>query len=209
MLSTPGEATAVPVPLTAIVCGLPIPELVTVIVVERAPVAVGANDTLKLQPAPAPMLPAQLEPLIGNSAALLPASDEIVTALPPVLVNVNACGALALPTVWTANAYDVGTLSAPGATTLPVPANATDWVPALLFTVSVALRLPAAAGANAALIVHDAPLASVAVQVLVVGNSAALLLATLRPVAAAVPVLETVMLVAALVDPTFWAVANV
>ena len=104
MLNTPGVATAVPVPLTAMVCGLPVPVLVTVIVVDRAPDAEGVNVTLKLQLAPTPMLPAQVEPLIGNSAALLPASDEIVTALPPVLVSVNACGAPATPTVCVPNA---------------------------------------------------------------------------------------------------------
>ena len=81
--------------------------------------------------------------------------------------------------------------------------------PALLLTVSVALRLPAADGENDALIVHDAPTASVAEQVLVVGNSAALLLTTLTPDAEAVPVLETVIVVAALVEPTFCAVGNV
>ena len=88
---------------------------------------------------------------------------------------------------------------------MPVPARATVLAPALLFTVSVALRLPAADGENAALIVQDAPLASEAGQVLVVGNSAALLLAMLKPEAAAVPVLETVIVVAALVEPTFCA----
>ena len=110
-----------PVPVTAIDCGLPTPELVTVIRVERAPAADGVKVTLKLQLAPAPMLPAHVEPPIVNSAALLLATDEIVTALPPVLVSVNDCGALAEPTVWAANAYDAGMLRAPGATTLPVP----------------------------------------------------------------------------------------
>ena len=207
-LSTPGVATAVPVPLTATVCGLPTPVLVTAIDVARIPAAAGVKATLKLQLAPAPTLPAQVEPLIGNSAALLLASDEIVTALPPVLVSVNECGALGEPTVWAANAYAAGMLNAPGATTLPVPDSVTVLAPALLFTVSVALRPPAADGENDALIVHDAPLASVAGQVLVAGNSVELLLAMLRPVADAVPVLDTVIVVAALVDPTFCA-ANV
>jgi hypothetical protein len=197
--------TAVPVPLTATDCGLPTPVLVTVIEVARAPVAEGVKVTLKLQLAPAPMLPAQVEPPIGNSVALLLASDEMLTALPPVLVRVKECGALGAPTVWDANAYGPGMLKAPGATTLPVPDSVTILAPALLFTVSVALRPPAADGENDALIVQDAPLASVAAQVLVVGNSVELLLATLTPVADAVPVLETVMVVAALVVPTFCA----
>jgi len=171
-LSTPGVATAVPVPVTAIVCGLPVPELVTVIAVERAPVAEGVNVTLKLQLAPAPTLPAQVEPLIANSAALLLVSAEIVTAVPPVLVNVNAWGALGVPAVWAANAYGPGTLKAPGvATALPVPDRVTVLAPALLLTVSVALRPPAADGEKDTAIVHEAPLAKVAVQVLADGNS--------------------------------------
>lgn len=180
------------------------------IAVERAPVVEGVNVTLKLQLAPAPTLPAQVEPLIANSAALLLVSAEIVTAVPPVLVNVNAWSALGVPAVWAANAYGPGTLKAPGgATALPVPDRVTVLAPALLLTVSVALRPPAADGENDTAIVHEAPLAKVAVQVLVDGNSAALLLAMLTPVAEAVPVFETVIVVAALVVPTLWAVANV
>ena len=92
--------------------------------------------------------------------------------------------------------------SAPGATTFPVPDKATDLAPALLLTVSVALRAPAADGENEALIVHDAPLARDAEQEVVVGNSAELLLTMATPLAGAVPVFETVMVVAALVEPT-------
>jgi len=204
-LSTPGVATAVPVPDTAIACGLPVPVLVTVIDAARAPAADGVNVTLKAQLPPAATLPAQVEPEIANSAALLLATEEMLTAVPPVLVSVKAWGALAVATVCAAKANGAGMLRTPGATTLPVPANVTVLAPALLLTVSVALRLPAAEGENDALIVHDAPLASEAAQVLVVGNSAALLLAMLTPEAAAVPVLATVIVVAALVEPTFWA----
>ena len=196
----------VPVPDTAIACGLPVPVLVTVIDAERAPAADGVNVTLKVQVAAAATLPAQVDPETANSAALLLATEEMLTAVPPVLVSVKAWGALAVATVWAAKAKGAGMLRTPGgATTLPVPANVTVLAPALLLTVSVALRLPTAEGENDALIVHDEPLASEAGQLLVVGNSATLLLAMLTPEAAAVPVLETVIVVAALVEPTFWA----
>ena len=205
-LSTPGVATLFPVPDTAIACGLPVPVLVTVTDAERAPAADGVKVTLKLQLAPAATLPAQVEPEIANSAALLLATEETLTAVPPVLLSENTCGGPAAPTVWAAKANGAGMLRTPGvATAVPVPVRATVLAPALLFTVSVALRLPAADGENDALIVQDAPLASEAGQVLVVGNSAALLLAMLKPEAAAVPVLETVIVVAALVEPTFCA----
>jgi hypothetical protein len=201
-LSTPGDATLVPVPDTAIACGLPVPVLVTAIDPLRAPAPDGVNVTLNVQLPPAATLPAQVEPETANSVALLLTTEEMVTAVPPVLLSEKTCGGPAAPMVWAAKANGAGMLRTPGATTLPVPANATNVVPTLLFTESAALRLPAADGENDALIVHDAPLASVAGQLLVAGNSAALLLAMLKPVAGAVPVLETVIVVAALVDPT-------
>jgi hypothetical protein len=181
---------------------------VTVIAADRAPDAEAVKVMLKLQPAPTATTPEQLELLIANSVALLLVIAPIVTPVPPVLVSVKALGGPATPTVWAANANGAGMVRTPGATTLPVPAKATVVAPALLFTVSVALRLPAADGENDALIVQDAPLASEAGQVLVAGNSAALLLAMLKPVAGAVPVFETVIVAAALVVPTFWTAAK-
>ena len=80
------------------------PVLTIPIDAERAPAADAVNVTLKLQLAPAAMLPLQFELETENSAALLLASDEIVTALPPVLVSVKACGALATPMVCDPNA---------------------------------------------------------------------------------------------------------
>ena len=104
-------------PVSESVCGLPVPVLTIVIDADRPPMSDAVNVTLKLQLAPAAMLPLQLELEIGNSAALLLATDEMVTAVPPVLVSVNACGALATPMVCDPNAYDAGTLSTPGVAT--------------------------------------------------------------------------------------------
>jgi len=209
-LRAPGGTTEVPVPLRAIDCGLPVPVLVMVIDDERAPAADGVKVTLKLQLAPAATLPAHVDALSANSAALVLATDEIVTAAPPVLVSVNACGELAVPTAWVApNPKGPGTLSTPGfAAAWPVPERLTVFAPALLLIVRVALRAPEAVGANDTLIVHDAPAANVAAQVLVAGNSVPLLLVTLTPVAVAVPVLDTVTVVAALVVPIVCAAGN-
>ena len=103
-LSIPVAPGAVPMPVMERVCGLPVPVLVTVIDADRAPAADAVNVTLKLQLAPAVTLPAQVELLIANSEALLLATADIVTVEPPVLVSVNAWGALAVPTVRAGNA---------------------------------------------------------------------------------------------------------
>jgi hypothetical protein len=102
--SAPGVGTLVPEPVSAITCGLPVPVLVTVIDADRVPAADAVNVTLKLQLAPAATLPVQLELVSANSAVLLLLTAVTVTALPPVLVSVNACGAPATPTVCVPNA---------------------------------------------------------------------------------------------------------
>ena len=88
----------------AIACGLPVPELVIETEVERGPAAVAVNVTLKLQLAPGAMLPEQVDPPIANSAALLLLTEAMATAVPPVLLRVNDCGAPPTPTVWVPNA---------------------------------------------------------------------------------------------------------
>ena len=123
----PGVATLVPEPVKEIICGLPVPELATVIDADRPPAADAVNVTLKLQPALAATLPVQLELVIANSAALLLVTADMVTALPPVLLRVKACGGPATPTVCVPNANGPGTLSTPGvATAVPVPVTAMD-----------------------------------------------------------------------------------
>ena len=94
----------VPVPEMAIACGLPVPELAMVIDEDRGPAAEAVKVTLKLQLAPGAMLPAQVDPPIANSAALLLLTEVKATAVPPVLLSVNTCGAPPTPTVWVPNA---------------------------------------------------------------------------------------------------------
>jgi len=73
-------------------------------VADRAPAADAVNVTLKLQLAPGARLPMQLELVIANSAVLSLLTAVTVTAVPPVLLSVNACGAPAMPTVCVPNA---------------------------------------------------------------------------------------------------------
>jgi hypothetical protein len=100
----PGVAAVVPVPVSDSICGLPVPVLATVIDADRGPTADAVNVTLKLQLAPTATTPEQLELVMANSAALLLVIAAIVTAVPPVLVSVNACGEPAAPTVCVPNA---------------------------------------------------------------------------------------------------------
>ena len=94
----------VPVPVTAIACGLPVPELAMVIDEDRGPAADAVNVMLKLQLAPGATLPLQLELVIANSAALLLLTAEMVTAVPPVLLRLKACGGPPTPIIWVPNA---------------------------------------------------------------------------------------------------------
>jgi hypothetical protein len=87
-----------PVPLTTIDCGLPVPELVMVSVPLRAPAAAGVKVTLNVQPLPA-LTKVQFDPLTPNSPLLLLTIELTVTAAPPVLLTVTVCGALVVPTV--------------------------------------------------------------------------------------------------------------
>jgi hypothetical protein len=195
-VSTPGVATLVPVPVSAIACGLPVPVLVMVIDAERAPAMAAVNVTLKLQLAPTATLPTQVEPEIANSAALLLATADIVTALPPVLVSVKACGGLATPMVCVAKAKGAGTLSTPGAATaVPVPVTAIDCglpTPELV-TVIPAERVPAADGVKVTLKLQLAPAPMLPAHVEApIANSPALLLATDEIETALPPVLVSV-----------------
>lgn len=87
---TPG---AVPVPLRATVCGLPLALSVTEILAVRAPVAVGLKVTLIVQFAP----PARVAGLMGQvlvwakSPGLVPLSEMLlmVSAAFPLLVSVT------------------------------------------------------------------------------------------------------------------------
>ena len=93
----PGELGATPLPLTASVCGLPAPLLVTVIVALRVPVAAGVKVIVSAQLAPGATV-VQVPAEAANSVGTLLATPEIVTGLPPTLVTGTFSGAPAVPT---------------------------------------------------------------------------------------------------------------
>src|SRR5947209_4698591 len=99
--TTPGDEGAahalllLPVPLSETVCGLPLAESVTVIAPVRVPVVEGVNVTEMLQLAPALN---ELGQAFVCAKSPLAAMPLIVSAAPPLLVNVTLCAALVVPT---------------------------------------------------------------------------------------------------------------
>jgi hypothetical protein len=200
----PGDADALPVPLALIVCGLPTPLLMTVIVAVRAPATDGLNVTPTEQLAPALTVVQELVAMV-NSAGLLLTTLDTDTAVPPMLVIVMLLTALVVDTVWLAKLIDAGIESWPGvATALPMPLTPTVIEPPLRATVMLALSAPATVGWNATLKLQLAPAASgTLVQVLTESGKwveSGVLAVTAD--AAALPALVIVTVVGGLVAPT-------
>src|SRR5579863_8949111 len=102
---TIGAGGTAPVPLSAIVCGLPAASSVMVTDAVRVPVAVGVNVTLMLQfpPFAATELPQLF--VCEKSPLFVPATATLVmfSAAFPVFVSVTVCAALVVFKVWLAN----------------------------------------------------------------------------------------------------------
>jgi hypothetical protein len=96
----------IPVPLSAITCGLFVALSVRVSVPVRVPAAVGVNFTLMVQLTPGatelPQVPSPAKAKLPVKAAL-----NVSVAL-PVFVSVVSCAALLVPTVWLPNVNEVG-----------------------------------------------------------------------------------------------------
>jgi hypothetical protein len=202
--SWPCDAPAVPVPLVLIVCGLPTPLLVTVIVAARGPATDGLNVTPTEQLAPALTVVQELVAMV-NSAGVLLTTLDMETAVPPTFVMVTDVGGLVVDTVWLAKLIEPGIDNWPGvATALPVPLTPTVNAPPLRETVMLALRNPAAVGWNATLKLQLAPAASgTLVQVLdVSGKCVESGVLAVTADAAPLPALVIVTVVVALVAPT-------
>jgi hypothetical protein len=162
---TPG---AVPVPLTATLCGLPAALSVTATLAARLPDADGANLTVIEQVA----FTASVEGPMGQSlevvkspaCAPVAAMLEIVNGAVPVFFNVDDCGAPIVPTSCEPKTRLVGVSVTAGAGVVPVPVSPTvcGLPAALSVTLTLAVRLPAAVGWNATEIVQVAFTASVA-----------------------------------------------
>ena len=209
---TPG---AVPVPLSAAVCGLPpaLSEMLRAAVLEPAAVGVKVTEMVQLAPA------ARVLGLVGQvfvwpkSAALVPVSpiELIVSGAVPELVKVTFCAALEVPTACWPKPRLVGESVTAGAVATPVPASVTECgVPgALSLMLTEAVRAPAALGVKVTEIVQLFPGARV------LGLSGQLLSWAKSPACApASPMLEissgaapefvSVTFWAALVVPTSW-----
>ena len=203
---------AVPLPLKATVCGLPLALSVMVTPALRVPVAVGVKVTLIVQEALAASVLGQLL-VWAKSPALVPVSAMLlmVRSALPLLVNVTAWAVLVVLTCWLPKLRLVGLkLTAGAAMVVPEPLKATVCgLPAALSVMdTLALRVPVAVGVKVTLMVQEAPAASVLEllgQVLVCAKSP--LLVPVRPillmVRAAVPLLVRVTVCAALVVLTF------
>ena len=192
----------VPTPVRGTICGLPLALSVTLSDALRAPTAVGANFTLKVQLAAA----AREAPQVcvwEKSPALVPvmAIVVMVNAVVPTFVRVTVFAALVTPVA------TVPKLKLTGASlaVVPVPLRAAvcGLPVALSATLTDALRAPTAAGANFTLMVHVAAAASEAPHVCVWEKSAAFVPAIVIDVMviAAVPVFLSVNTFAALVTP--------
>jgi len=156
------------VPVSATTCGLVL--ALSVIATEPliAPAAVGSNSTTMLHCAPAFKDEPQL--LLWEKLALV-AMPLIVIVLEPVLENVTVCEALDVFTVWPAKVRLVGekvSVAVGVELVLAVPVRLTLW--ALLVALSVTNKLPVlvplAVGLKVMEIVHCAPAASDALQLL-------------------------------------------
>lgn len=102
-LSTP--VPPCPVPLSAMLCGLPVALLVTVTLPVRAPLAVGLKVTLMVQNPPAPSPVPQLWVTPNSELAAMLAK---VSAAVPELVSVTLCAALVLPIFCSAKVNALG-----------------------------------------------------------------------------------------------------
>jgi len=188
-----------PVPDRGIVWGLFGALSLRVTVPVRVPAAVGVNFTLMVQLAPAatelpqvPSPPNAKSPLITK--LLLNVRVEL-----PVLVSVENCTALVVPTAWLPNASEAGERLATGPVDVeaPVPGRVVvcGLPVALSVTATVAVRVPEAAGVNVTLIVQLTPAATDVPQVLLSAKSPPLVpvMAILVMLKDALPVLESVI----------------
>ena len=125
-----------------------------------------------------------------------------------VLLKVTDCVPLVVPTPWLANVSEDGETLTVGMAEAPVPLRLTvcEPVDVLVFSVSVALRVPDAEGVKVTFTAQEPPTARLVPQVLVWANSEALLplRVMLLTVSVTLPVLLRVAGCEPLVVPTVW-----
>ena len=166
---TVGVADAVPVPVRATVCGVPVALSATERLAVRAPVAAGLNSTETVQLAAAASEVPQVVADFRNEVALVPVtvSEVSVTAPVPVFFTVTNCAAVVEPTDVDAKARLAGDSETVNVAAVPVPVRATvcGEPVALSATDRLAVFAPADAGLNSTETVQLADAASEVPQV--------------------------------------------
>ena len=109
IVGTPG--TVCPVPASATKCGLPVAELATVSVPDRAPAAAGAKVTSIVHEPPDATEAGQLFVIAKSPLTVI---EEIAIDPAPGLVSVTVCGGLVVETVRAANVRDEGVSESEG-----------------------------------------------------------------------------------------------
>ena len=151
-------------PVRLTMCGLPAALSLIVTAPVRAPVAVGVNLTLIVQLA---FTASDERHVVVSEKSPLMATLLIASAAVPPLVWVTVCAALVVPTVRETKVRLVGDRFAIGATPVPVRLTVCGLPVALSVTVIAPGWLPVDVGLNVTLMVHLAPAATEAPQVLV------------------------------------------
>ena len=196
-------AGAVPVPLSATACGLPLASSLIWTAAARAPVAAGVNVAVIVHVAFTASDAGQ-SLFCAKSAAFVPAMTipPIVSEAVPVFFSVEDCDAVVVPTRTEPNASVDGVRVTAGAGVEPVPLRVTacGLPDASSVIVTLADRAPVAVGENVALMVHVALAASVPGQSFVCAKSPLTVIAAM--VSGAVPLLVSVTGSAPLVVPT-------
>ena len=188
-----------PVPCSVTLCGEPPPLSLMASDALRVPVALGVKVTEIVQLCPPKRLDPQLLPW-AKSAALEPerVKDENVSVVLPTFVSRMLEGGLVLPSLCGAKVSE----SVDKLTSVPVPNR---WMvcvggPALSLMVITPVRSPITVGVNVAVIMQDAPTATLLPQVLVwVKFPFAVMLLVVR---GSVPLFLRVTVFPALVVPT-------
>src|SRR2546421_696058 len=166
-LSEDGEKVAIaanPVPLSVIDDGAGVLLLLRVSEPLRLPIADGVKVTLIVQVAPAARDAAQLLLWLKSPLVVMPAMERGAV---PLLLSVMDWAALLVLTACAAKASEAGENAVAGAVPVPVSGIEDDAGVPLLVTVSEPARLPVAVGAKVTLMVHEAPTANDAAQLLV------------------------------------------
>jgi hypothetical protein len=166
---SPNAGGNTPVPLKLIVCGLPAPDEVTVIVPVRVPVAVGVSVTVIEQVVFCANVAAQLFVWLKSPVA---ADIEMLLIAPLFAVKTIDCDALVVFVTWLANVKELCESPSAGGNT-PVPLRLiVCGLPAPDEVMLIApVRVPAAIGVNVTVTVQVAFCASVAVQLFVCEKS--------------------------------------